>query len=1097
MMFRKNLLLLFLFLAGFAGVMLGGCDVGPSVSISPGFVTLQLGSSQQFTATVMGSDATSVTWSVEEGTSYGVISTGGLYTAPKTMPSSTQATVRATLVSDSTVTATAMVFLFEEGSTTTTTAQGGPGDSDGDGLTDSDEMNIYFTNPDDPDSDGDGYDDGEEVNVYAFDPDTNRYRFNPALADVPQFSIDLASLPDIDAHYSLTEESTGSETIGSSYTDTTSISTTQGGERTHSVEAGVSATFGVEKTWGKEPGVSVSFSATASFTYGFAQSFNWSVNQTKENSRTSERAVENSQTTGTTFNEGTMDVLVDICNDGNIDFTVTNLVIAAKEYNFATQVSTPIANMFCGTEYDPEFPETTVQNGQCIQALFGAGGLTYEETMDLLADTRNLVFFPSTYKLEDEYGNAIDHQMTTVNVKTAKITIDYGYGRTPEQYYVATRRDSDSPGITLAQALDLLNVTYETNPVSWEFTDRDGTSRSETFTGITKIRDVQSSESTNSHWVMMVTKNDGVQEYNYVYSGFIQAYDLSAIEIDAGDIVTLMMLQDQDLDLIPVREEVLNNSSDSELDSDDDGISDYNELRAGWYVYGSKVYSSPGTDDTDEDTLLDSEERGFCDYITGEDELDFCYYNTALQVVIDDDGLLTVPTEEDLLDYGIISTDPTKTDTDDDGILDPLDPSPTQFDQIVSLENFEVNETYSTRVMLTWDNPSDKDDYNSVMILRHESMESVTENIPDPDEKSSYSVGGTIGDAVIVYKSGQNNEVEILEDTGLTPGVTYYYTAYVYKTSGDTGIYFPPVIVQAVTALKVEDLSADGLGQSWVRLTWANPSSGDFEGVIILRSEDPFSSTLAIPQKPLFYEDKLDTEPDSSDLYVDGARVVYVGDAENYDDTDLDYSTTYYYAVVVFTDATTTASYNAYSPVTGYTYSKIKVALTGIKTTNCGDGAGSNAEFYWYFQYYVHGTDIIDAFSEVTCANYMQLPEDMDQQQTFMDDSDHYAEFYVDTDDNPFIELDFPLREKDGGCDSIYDIQGESDAGDDESYGIKEGNDVNHGYTGYYLSEIGTNPASSDVITLYEIKVKDGDDEKDSSSYVKVYYTIEIVEPSL
>lgn len=43
-------------------------------------------------------------------------------------------------------------------------------DSDGDGLADTDEINIYFTNPALPDTDLDGLSDGDEVNIYGTDP---------------------------------------------------------------------------------------------------------------------------------------------------------------------------------------------------------------------------------------------------------------------------------------------------------------------------------------------------------------------------------------------------------------------------------------------------------------------------------------------------------------------------------------------------------------------------------------------------------------------------------------------------------------------------------------------------------------------------------------------------------------------------------------------------------------------------------------------------------------------------------------------------------------------------------------------------------------
>lgn len=58
--------------------------VHTSVAVSPGTVTVLAGHTQTFTATVLGSSNTAVTWNVVEGASGGTISAAGVYTAPNT-----------------------------------------------------------------------------------------------------------------------------------------------------------------------------------------------------------------------------------------------------------------------------------------------------------------------------------------------------------------------------------------------------------------------------------------------------------------------------------------------------------------------------------------------------------------------------------------------------------------------------------------------------------------------------------------------------------------------------------------------------------------------------------------------------------------------------------------------------------------------------------------------------------------------------------------------------------------------------------------------------------------------------------------------------
>ncbi|MBV9744112.1 MAG: Ig-like domain-containing protein, partial [Acidobacteriia bacterium] len=79
------------------------------ISVTPATVTLSDGQTQQFTATVSGSNQ-AVTWSISPA-SIGSISASGLYTAPSPVPAAQTVTVTATSVADPTKSATATVAL--------------------------------------------------------------------------------------------------------------------------------------------------------------------------------------------------------------------------------------------------------------------------------------------------------------------------------------------------------------------------------------------------------------------------------------------------------------------------------------------------------------------------------------------------------------------------------------------------------------------------------------------------------------------------------------------------------------------------------------------------------------------------------------------------------------------------------------------------------------------------------------------------------------------------------------------------------------------------------------------------------------------------
>jgi len=93
-----------------AAILAGGFLNAQTVAISPGYVNLPLGGTQQYTATVTGLSPQTVTWSVTAGG--GSITQTGLYTAPATLPGNS-VLVSATSVANPKV--SALVYVNPEG----------------------------------------------------------------------------------------------------------------------------------------------------------------------------------------------------------------------------------------------------------------------------------------------------------------------------------------------------------------------------------------------------------------------------------------------------------------------------------------------------------------------------------------------------------------------------------------------------------------------------------------------------------------------------------------------------------------------------------------------------------------------------------------------------------------------------------------------------------------------------------------------------------------------------------------------------------------------------------------------------------------------
>jgi hypothetical protein len=112
-----------IFLAGCGGGSTGTPSSLVTVSVAPSAVTVVVGQTQTFTATVTGTTNSAVTWSVSGGASNGSISATGVYTAPASVPSPATVTVTATSQADSTKSGSATVTVAATASNVQVTVQ--------------------------------------------------------------------------------------------------------------------------------------------------------------------------------------------------------------------------------------------------------------------------------------------------------------------------------------------------------------------------------------------------------------------------------------------------------------------------------------------------------------------------------------------------------------------------------------------------------------------------------------------------------------------------------------------------------------------------------------------------------------------------------------------------------------------------------------------------------------------------------------------------------------------------------------------------------------------------------------------------------------
>lgn len=501
-------------------------------------------------------------------------------------------------------------------------------DTDGDGLSDAGDL-VFETSLILADTDGDSMDDREELFLF------NR---NPLMADLPRPQIVVGD-------YSLQVE------VSSSYTDVTGVtrssqSTLSSGvsqaqsralnrSDTRSTESAnkSSTEFGGEVGYSSKDG----FAGKANFNQGFEQStargFSSTVDtqtasesqQTFENSVSEAFDVSELQSVTRSIDSAQVQATINVANQGEVPFTITNLEISLQRQDRSTGGSfTPVATL-------------RPSGGQALSLNLGPfdserGPIIFENTdifpnvvEELIREPQGLVFKVANFDVLDAQGNNFAFSSATVSSRTVGLTVDYGDGRV-ENFRIATHNsfgaDGLPTGITMQRAMELaglnllpddatlpdpLPVTLGNATTGSVGTLREGingmgTERLVRVRGVQNdLRDLDFPE--KKFWTIQ-TNNPNVDPDE----------DFSTIQLRAGDEFLLLFTRDLDQDGLHELEENFYGSSDNNLDSDGDGLSDAEEVRIGWTVQvkpGSPllVFSSPGRNDSDLDGLTDDEER--------------------------------------------------------------------------------------------------------------------------------------------------------------------------------------------------------------------------------------------------------------------------------------------------------------------------------------------------------------------------------------------------------------------------------------------------------------------------------------------------------
>lgn len=512
-------------------------------------------------------------------------------------------------------------------------------DTDADLLTDFDELNLWYSDPWNQDTDGDSFIDGLDV-AFETSPilaDTDGDQMddaeeliernrNPLIADMPlpQVTVGEFSLA-LDVTSSFTDEEgvTQSQSTTNSATFTQSQTNTLGTSETNSTQS--------ENTFGQKIGVeggTAGFKISGEVSFGQSQARGYSSTVDSQSSATAQQEHQESVTQALEFSESRsvtrsidaaiVQATVNISNNSDIAFSISNIELSMLQQDRTTGLTfRPIAALR-PTGADDPLSQPTYNIAPLEQE---RGPIIFENTSifpnrvdDLMREPTGLLFKVVNYDVLDEFGRNLVFTTQEVIDKTVAITVDYGDGRV-ELYRVATASvygpDARQVGISMERALEIAGLTHDavastdTNTYATRDDIRPNPNGGGNITveALVRVRDVSNSPDGKKFWTAVSSNLD-----------LDPNSDFRSIQLHARDTYLIMYTSDVDGDKLFLREEYLYGSDDTLVDTDGDGLGDFEEVRVGWTVpkvpgLPYKTFPSPARPDSDLDGLEDQEEK--------------------------------------------------------------------------------------------------------------------------------------------------------------------------------------------------------------------------------------------------------------------------------------------------------------------------------------------------------------------------------------------------------------------------------------------------------------------------------------------------------